>query len=101
MGRNNSERNSDTGHKTVLQAVVSGLSVVSASAVFLGTWKLRTDLDTYIENKAGTYKTSDEHILEIVRKEINVERDRAKQREEELKDHIEFVMKYYQRRGAR
>ena len=80
------------------QAMVSVLSFGSAIAVFNFSWKFRDDVGKIVESQAHLFKPTSDEIRTVCNEVVEVERDRAKEREQELKNAIDFLMRYYERR---
>ena len=77
--------------------VVSVLSVGSALSVFNFSWKFHSDVEKIVASQISVLKPSHDEIREVCRELVKDEKDRAREREEELKQSIEYLARVSQR----
>lgn len=86
------------------EIAASYISVGTLIAMLTGVWKV-SDIVNQVEERLGkivdsriaVLRPTDEEISRICRGLVTEERDRAKEREAELKEAIDFLMRYYRR----
>lgn len=78
--------------------VVSVVSVGTLISVLGGIWKIDQYVNQIVENRIAILKPNSDYIRGICKEIVIEERDRTKEREGQLKDSIDFLMRYYRRR---
>lgn len=78
--------------------MVSVISVGTLVSVLGGIWKIDDYLNKIVESRVSVLKPNGDYIRGICKELLIEERERTKEREEQLKESIDFLMRYYRRR---
>lgn len=78
--------------------VVSVVSVGTLVSVLGGIWKIDDYLNKIVESRVAILKPNSDYIRTICKDLVVEERERTKEREQQLKESIDFLMRYYRRR---
>lgn len=78
--------------------MVSVISVGTLVSVLGGIWKIDDYLNKIVESRVAVLKPNGDYIRGICKELLVEERERTKEREEQLKESIDFLMRYYRRR---
>lgn len=77
-----------------LELVASGLSVASAFAVFNFAWNFRSSVESVVKDQAHVLKPSREYIQSACEELIREERQRSREEHAELREAINWIMRY-------
>lgn len=77
--------------------VVSVISVGTLVSVLGGIWKIDDYLNKIVESRVSILKPNGDYIRGICKELLIEERERTKEREAQLKESIDFLMRYYRR----
>jgi uncharacterized protein YydD (DUF2326 family) len=80
------------------EALVSVVSVGSLVSAFGAWYQVDAYVNKIIESRIAVLKPNNDHIRGICKELIAEERERSKEREEQLRESIDFLMRYYRRR---
>lgn len=80
------------------ETVVSVISVGTLVSVLGGIWKMDDYLNKIVESRISVLKPNSDYVRGICKELLIEERDRTKEREAQLKESIDFLMRYYRRR---
>lgn len=94
MAQNKSDRLQPKNSNTV----VSVISLSTLGAVLGFSFKFQSYVEQIVSTHARNFKPSADEIRAVCKPIVDEERERAREREKELKDAIDFIMRYYQRR---
>ena len=60
--------------------------------------QVESSLTKFVDTRIAIHKPTDEYIEKVCARVVEKERERTKEREEQLKESIDFLMRYYRRR---
>jgi hypothetical protein len=94
MARDTPQQNSK---KQTMGTVVSVISVSSALAVFNFSWKFRDDVEKIVNSQARLFKPSRDEIREVCKELVDTEKERARDKERELRELLDYFIKLRKR----
>lgn len=95
----------DTRRKPHREVLAQYITVGTLMLVIPIVWQagsrllqIESSLTKFVDARIAIYKPTDEYIEKICGRVVEKERERTKEREQQLKESIEFLMRYYRRR---
>jgi ABC-type histidine transport system ATPase subunit len=87
------EHRQETTRKRAVELVVSGVSLVTAFAVFNFAWNFRSDVEKVVTSQIHVLKPSNDVIRSVCSELIEKERSAKERDHQELREAINWIMR--------